>query len=233
VEILSEIPNRALAIYAHPDDADVSCGGTLALWSAGGCEIHLVVCAGGDKGSSDPLLDADTLMGVREREVETAQKHLGIKSVDFLRIPDGEVVNDIALRRKLVNIIRGFLPEVVISPDPTAIFFGEHYYNHRDHRETGWAALDAVSPAAFSPLYFKEEGSPHKVSYMLLSGTLAPSVFVDIARSIDRKERAISSHVSQLGDSTEWLRSIVRERAKEAFVQTGIEFSEGFRRMVF
>ena len=82
-------------------------------------------------------------------------------------------------------------------------------------------------------MYFKEEGAPHKISYMLLSGTLAPSVSVDISASIESKEKAISSHVSQLGDSTEWLRSIVRERAKEAAAGTGIAFAEGFRRMIF
>jgi len=233
MEILTDVPKRALAIYAHPDDADVSCGGTLARWSRLGCEIGLVICASGDKGSADPTLITDDLVRIRENEVNNAKFYLGVTEVIFLHIPDGEVLNDISLRMQLVDKIRKFQPEVVISPDPTAVFFGEHYYNHRDHRETGWAALDAVSPASSSPLYFKESGPPHHVSYMLLSGTLEPFVFIDITESIDDKEKAVRSHVSQLGESTEWLRSVVRARAQEAGHAAGLSFAEGFRRVQF
>ena len=48
------VPTRALAIYAHPDDPEVGCGGTLARWAASGTEIHLVIANRGDKGSADP-----------------------------------------------------------------------------------------------------------------------------------------------------------------------------------
>ncbi len=48
----------ALAIYAHPDDSDVAAGGTLARWSAAGTEVHVVICALGDKGSSNPATDS-------------------------------------------------------------------------------------------------------------------------------------------------------------------------------
>ncbi|HVM01281.1 MAG TPA: PIG-L family deacetylase, partial [Acidimicrobiales bacterium] len=47
-----DTPSSALAVYAHPDDPEVSCGGTLARWAAAGAEVHVVVCAAGDKGSS-------------------------------------------------------------------------------------------------------------------------------------------------------------------------------------
>ncbi|MHB1784049.1 MAG: PIG-L deacetylase family protein, partial [Acidimicrobiales bacterium] len=56
-ELVADAPTRALAIYAHPDDAEVSCGGTLARWSAAGCEVEVVVCTRGDKGSTDPAVD--------------------------------------------------------------------------------------------------------------------------------------------------------------------------------
>ena len=53
-ELMTEIPERALAIYAHPDDPDVSCGGTLAAWAKAGCEVRVVLCTDGGKGSPDP-----------------------------------------------------------------------------------------------------------------------------------------------------------------------------------
>ena len=79
----------------------------------------------------------------------------------------------------------------MLGPDPTATFFGEVYVNHRDHRETGWALLDAVAPAAAMPLYFPEQGPPHQVSVLLLSGTHEPDVVVDVSRTIDIKVKAV------------------------------------------
>ena len=52
-----EIPKRALAIYAHPDDPEVSAGGTLARWAQAGSEVWVLVTTLGDKGSDDPATD--------------------------------------------------------------------------------------------------------------------------------------------------------------------------------
>ncbi len=62
-ELLAEVPRRALAIYAHPDDPDVSCGGTLAAWSAAGCEVHTLICTDGGKGTADPGRDPSAWRG--------------------------------------------------------------------------------------------------------------------------------------------------------------------------
>ena len=51
---MDDIPEVALAVYAHPDDADVACGGTLARWAKAGTAVHLVVCTDGGKGTFDP-----------------------------------------------------------------------------------------------------------------------------------------------------------------------------------
>ena len=51
---MDETPGVVLAVYAHPDDADVACGGTLARWAKAGSAVHLVVCTDGGKGTSDP-----------------------------------------------------------------------------------------------------------------------------------------------------------------------------------
>ena len=69
-ELLDGVPRRALAIYAHPDDPDVSCGGTLAAWASAGCEVHTLICTDGGKGTSDPDRDPSEL--VRDRTAEAA-----------------------------------------------------------------------------------------------------------------------------------------------------------------
>ncbi|HUY30515.1 MAG TPA: PIG-L deacetylase family protein [Acidimicrobiales bacterium] len=229
--VVREIPVRAVAVYAHPDDADVSCGGTLALWSGHGCEVRLVVCAQGDKGATERVADVERLVDVRRAEVAAAALELGIASVDHLGRPDGEVENDVSLRRDLVRVIRDARAEVVICPDPTAVFFGEHYFNHHDHRAVGWAALDAVFPAASSPLYFPDAGEAWPVRHVFLSGSLEANVAVDVTSVIERKADAVRCHRSQLGEEGEWFGEAVRDRAEEAGRLGGVAFAEAFRRV--
>lgn len=227
------MPERVLAVYAHPDDADVSCGGTLALWSAEGAEVHVVVCAAGDKGSSDADLDPGDLSRRRAVEVERAAEALGVTSHHLLGHPDGELANDVPLRSQIVALVRSVRPDVVVCPDPTAVFFGSSYVNHRDHRVVGWATVDAVAHEARSPHYFPGAGAAHRVHELWLSGTLEPDTWVDIAEGIDAKTEALRCHQSQVAEAGEWLRTFVHERAEEAGRQAGVRYAEGFRRMTF
>ena len=227
--IVQQAPARALAVYAHPDDADVSCGGTLARWAAAGAEIQVVVCTSGDKGSSDPGIDPAELVRRRADEVAASVQVLGLAGHHLLGHPDGEIENDAVLRRELVGLIRRLRPAVVACPDPTAVFFGGTYFNHRDHREVGWATLDAVVPAAASPHYFPEQGAPHQVEAVYLSGTLDPEVWIDISEFVEIKAEALLCHESQLAETGEWLRQVVRQRAEDAGRAVGVPYAEGFR----
>jgi LmbE family N-acetylglucosaminyl deacetylase len=229
-EMVEDSPGRVLAVYAHPDDADVSCGATLARWAAVGSSVHVLVCTTGDKGSSDPEVDPAALVAQRRKEIERAGAALGVSS-QRLDHPDGELFDERHLIGEIVRVIRTLKPDTVICPDPTAVFFGEHYYNHRDHRVVGWAVLDAVAPAASQPHYFPEAGPPHQVSTVLLSGTMSPDVWVDVTQSLEAKTRAILCHRSQLSEETEWFRRLVRQRAEEAGRQAGVGLAEGFRRL--
>ncbi|MGH9096565.1 MAG: PIG-L deacetylase family protein, partial [Acidimicrobiales bacterium] len=179
-ELLEEIPVRALAIYAHPDDPDVGCGGTLAAWSAKGGEVHVLLCTDGDKGSTDASAEPGELANLRAVEAAESASLIGLAGQESLHYPDGELTDDLGLQRALVAAVRRIRPDVVLCPDPTAVFFGQDYFNHRDHRVTGWAVLDAVAPAAALPLYFPDAGPAHQVATVLLSGTLEPDVWVDI-----------------------------------------------------
>lgn len=229
--VFTETPAVVAAIYAHPDDAEISCGATLSKWVAAGAAVHLLICTQGDKGALEASVDAAQLVKERALEVERAAKILGLISVHQLEHRDGEFENDLELRRELVEFLRQVRPDAVVCPDPLAVFFGDQYYNHRDHRIAGWTALDAVAPAASSPLYFPEAGAPHAVSSVFMSGSLEANLYVDVSSSIDVKAEAVLCHRSQLGTDPDWLRSVVFERAAEAGREAGLPFAEGFRRV--
>jgi LmbE family N-acetylglucosaminyl deacetylase len=236
-ELVHAAPERALAVYAHPDDSDVSCGGTMARWAAAGAEVHVVVCTQGDKGSSDPESRPAELARRRAAEVAAAAASLGLSGHHLLGHPDGEVDNSPEVRAELVRLVRHLRPQVVICPDPTAVLFGSSYFNHRDHRAVGWATLDSVAPAAHAPggvaaanpHYFRTEGPPHQVDAVYLSGTLAPDVWVDITPAIEAKAEALLCHQSQVGETGEWFHQVVRQRAEEDGRTAGVAYAEGFR----
>jgi LmbE family N-acetylglucosaminyl deacetylase len=230
-QLLDTVPDRVLAVYAHPDDPDVSCGGTLARFARLGAEGHVVLCTNGDKGTTDPTVDPGQLAERRAAECDEAAKLLGLTDQHVLGYRDGELVDDEAFRAELVGWIRRLRPSMVLCPDPTAVFFGEDYFNHRDHRTVGFAVLDALSPAAALPLYFPDAGPVHQVETALLSGTLEPTIWVDVSDTIDDKAAAVSCHRSQFADDGEWAATAVRTRAAEDGRHAGVAFAEGFRRL--
>ena len=188
-----------------------------------------MICAKGDKGTADPSADPEAVAERRASEARRATEILGVAGLEVLGLPDGEFENDVSLRGELVRLMRAYRPEVVICPDPTAVFFGSHHYNHRDHRIVGWAALDAAAPASSSPLYFVSAGPAHHVSAVLLSGSLEPNAWVDIGETIEVKVQAVACHESQLVDANDWFASALRDGAAEAGRSAGVAFAEAFR----
>jgi LmbE family N-acetylglucosaminyl deacetylase len=232
----ADIPGRVLAVYAHPDDPEISAGGTLARWADGGAEVHVVVTTRGDKGTSDPDADTEALVQLREAETAAAARVLGIASVQHFAYEDGELADDRPLRLDLVRVVRTLKPDVVLCPDPTAVFFADGYINHRDHRVTGWATIDAASPASGNPHYFGElraEGlDVHQPVAVYLSGTFEPNVAIDITTTLDRKIEALFCHASQLEETGDWFREFLRESAEAAGRSEGVTYAEVFRRIV-
>ncbi|MCL4445843.1 MAG: PIG-L family deacetylase [Actinobacteria bacterium] len=234
-ELVESVPNVVLAVYAHPNDADVSCGGTLAYWASRGSEVHLLVCTDGAKGTTQLDLDTSTFATTRAIELRDAASALNLSSHSILGYRDGDLTEGEALREELVAWVRRVRPDSVLGHDPTAVFFGQEYFNHRDHRVAGWALLDAIAPAAGLPHYFPDAGPPHQVGTVYLSGTLQPDVWVDIGSTIETKVEAVLCHRSQLdghgSDTNDWMRESVIQRAREAGGFAGVEFAEGFRRV--
>jgi LmbE family N-acetylglucosaminyl deacetylase len=230
-ELLAIRPLRVLAIYAHPDDLEISCGGALVRWAEAGGSTHLLTCNEGDKGTVDIAAEPQALAARRAAEAQSAALLLGAKTHEPLGYPDGEIANTPRLREQLVRSIRTHRPDVVVAPDPTAVFFGDRYINHHDHRVVGWATLDACAPAAASPLYYPDAGPPHQVGMLLLSGTLEPDVWIDVGPALDRKIDALLCHESQIGTDGSIVAEIVRSRAEEAGALAGVRYAEAFRRI--
>lgn len=230
-ELVEDTPQVVLAVYAHPDDADVAAGGTLARWARAGAEVHLVVCTDGGKGTADPEVRPAELAAQRADELAEATEVLGLRSHQVLGLSDGDLNDGADLRRRLVELVRRVRPQAVLGHDPTAVFFGQDYFNHRDHRVAGWALLDALSPAAALPHYFPECGPAHRTEVVYLSGTLEPDVWIDISGTVDDKARAVECHRSQLAGDHGWVGEVVRTRAEEEGRRAGVPFAEGFRRL--
>ena len=233
--LVDAVPARALAVYAHPDDPEISCGGTLATWAAAGCHVEVLVTTRGEKGTSDPDADLDALAALRREETRAAAEVLGIVEPHHLDHGDGDLEDDVVLRGEIVRHVRRLRPEVVLCPDPTAVFFGGNYFNHRDHRVTGFATLDAVAPAASNPHYFPEHLADglgvHQVKSVYLSGTLVPDTWIDIGDTLERKIDALFCHASQLTETGEWFREFLRASAEEAGRAAGVTYAESFRRI--
>lgn len=223
------VPARALAVFAHPDDPEVACAGTLAAWVAAGCEVALIVATRGEKGTDDPEESPEAVAAARMQEMAEADRIVGLPPRRVLGYPDGELEDCAELRGTLVAAVRAFRPEVVLGPDPEAGIFGSHYVNHRDHRVLGWVLLDAVAPAAALPHYFPEAGPAHRVPTVLLAGTLRPEAVVDVSATLERKVAAVLAHRSQVRGAEAWLADAVRRRAEDAGARVGLSAGEVFR----
>ena len=228
-------PDRFMVIAGHPDDADFGPAGTAARWVDQGSTGWLVCCTSGDAGGEDPHADPLELAAVREREQGAAAGVIGYAGVSFLHMPDGALVNDLALREQLVREIRTFRPDAVLATDPTVLFYSGGGINHVDHREAGLAAVDAVYPAARNPMAFpglaRSGLAAHNVRRMYLFWSTAPNVHVDITTTLDRKIAALQAHASQIKEPVR-LAERIRAWAAEEGEPIGVAAGEALRMIV-
>jgi len=231
------LPQSVLSIHAHPDDQEFTVAGTLAKWAKHGCTIISIIITSGDAGSNDPGHDSaykPILADIREEEQRTANAVIGVKETVFLRHPDGELEPTIALRKELTKLIRRYKPDTVVTGDPQAVFYGNGYINHPDHRAAAQLATYAVFPSAGSRLLFADlldEGyEPHNVKRLYLHGPEKPDTWVDITETLDTKISALKKHTSQLGD---WdPDKMIREWAQEEGKGQDIPYAEAYKVMV-
>jgi LmbE family N-acetylglucosaminyl deacetylase len=228
-------PERVLVVAAHPDDIEFGAAGTVARWVDGGAAVHYLLVTRGDKGSDDPTVDPRELGVRREAEQRAAAAEIGVRGVDFLGEPDGQVEPSLRLRERVTYAIRRFEPEIVMTHDPTVLFVNNEWVNHPDHRAVGMVTVDAVFPTARDPLNFREHIEaglqPWKVAELFLWSTNEANQLVDIGETLDRKIAALRCHESQFASFSEterWLRRTAEELGDRA----GYRAAEGFRRVM-
>ena len=211
---------------AHPDDPELSCGGSIARWAETD-DVYYIVVSCGEKGSwkadASPLLVAQR----REQEARRAARYLGVKSLVFLRHPDGELSSMKTLKLEIAALVRRFRPYTIVTHDPWSRYF------HPDHRATAHGVIEGVMIARdwhFYPFLLEIGLKPYRPEELLLGITERPNYVIDITGTYRKKLKAISIHKSQLGQLPNW-RERVLERIKKDGAQGGYEFGEGFYKM--
>jgi len=234
-EELGDDQRVVLLVAAHPDDPEFSSAGTVANWLKHGLDVIFVLATSGDKGTPDRDMTNERLSSMREEEQRAAALRIGVKQIEFLRFPDGELTPSLELRGAVTRMIRKYKPYAVMTHDPLTLFYNNEFINHPDHRAIGQATVDAIYPTARDPLQFSEhirEGlEPHKVKEIYLWGSDQANVLVDISDTIDVKIEALKLHVTQVGEATE-LAERVKTRAAQLAEPYGLRYAEAFRRIV-
>ena len=176
-----------LAIAAHRDDAELTCGGTLAKVAHAGHRVGIVDLTQGEMGTRGSA-------ELRAREAERAAKTLGVLERRNAGLPDAHLQNDDASRATMVQLIRELRPRVVILPFPIG--------RHPDHRIASELGRDACYLAGLAKYESQPGVEPHrpfKILYALAyrEDPVKPSFVVDISDTFDAKMAAIRCYASQ------------------------------------
>jgi LmbE family N-acetylglucosaminyl deacetylase len=237
LEVVTDVPDRAMVIFAHPDDAEIGSGGVVAKWVAAGSEVTYVLCTNGGAGTADRALPPEQLAEQRAAEQRAAADFMGVKNLVMLRYPDGGLEDTREFRGDVVRAIRTYRPHTVFAHDPHRI----KGFQHRDHRISGLVATDAVYPFARDHLHFPEhitaEGlEPHKVRELWYWGPDEPDVIVDVTASIDKQIAALIRHESQVPGLNVPQGQTIGERVKHGAAEHakdhGFAYGAVFRRLI-
>ncbi|MDH4046177.1 MAG: bacillithiol biosynthesis deacetylase BshB1 [Gemmatimonadota bacterium] len=174
-----------LAIGAHPDDVELTCGGTLIKAATQGYRTGVVDLTGGETGTHGSR-------SLRADEAAAAAEVMGVTERRNAGLPDAGLFNTETTRRVVVEQIRNFRPRVVILPYPIG--------RHPDHRMASELCRDASYLAGLSN--YAADGQPHrpeKVLYTLAyrEDPVKPTFVVDISAEFDVKLDAIRCYASQ------------------------------------
>jgi bacillithiol biosynthesis deacetylase BshB1 len=178
-------PVDLLAVAAHPDDAELTCGGTLARAARQGHRVAILDLVAGESGTSGSA-------AVRLREAERAAAALGVQFRGNAGLRDAHLHNTDETRRVVVEWIRHYRPRTVILPFPVG--------RHPDHRVASELARDACYLAGLAR--YDANGRPHRPFKLLYAlayreDPVKPSFVVDISATFAAKMRAIHCYRSQ------------------------------------
>ncbi len=221
-----------LSIHAHPDDAEILAGGTLALLASGGHKITIVTMTPGDCGSAE--LSAEEISSIRRKEAEHAAEVIG---ADYIcaEFRDYVIFSDDSARRRVIEILRCVKPDLILTASPVDYMV--------DHEVTSQLVRDACfgaplknyvtqSPALASipHLYFMDPiGGVGRDGLPIL-----PDFVVNVESVFEEKKMMLARHRSQ----REWLLKhhgiddyidTMKQWTRECGRRAGVELGEGFR----
>ena len=179
-------PVDVLAFAAHPDDAELGCGATLALAAESGLRVAVVDLTAGEmatNGTTDQ----------RRQERDEASAALGLCQRVCLALPDGHLGTAAQDRIAVIDAIRSFRPQVVIAPQPQAD-------RHPDHSAAGRLVSEACFFAGVAKM--GTQGSPHRpraAYHYSVHTPFIPTFVVDVTATWERKMVAIRAYRSQFG----------------------------------
>jgi len=178
-----------LAIAAHPDDVEQTCGGTLIKMAEKGYRTGVLDLTAGDMGTR----------GTPEQRLEEAAEAAKILLVSLrenLRFPDARLENTISARMTLAVKIRELRPRVLVLP----------YWEgrHPDHYRAAELGYEACFLAGVKKLdEYSEPHRPYKILYSSIYANVTPSFVVDISAQFERRMAALLSYRSQYGGGSE------------------------------
>jgi LmbE family N-acetylglucosaminyl deacetylase len=188
---------RVLVFGAHPDDCEFTAGGIAALYARAGHDVMFVSVTNGDAGHQ--RLAGAELARRRRAEAQAAASAIGIRYT-LLDNHDGELMPTLENRRQVINLIRAFKPDLIMSPRPNDY--------HPDHRYTALLIQDAAYMVMVPNICTQSDALPYNPAIVYVSDTFQkpapfePDVVVAIDDAVERKVDLLHAHESQV---YEWL----------------------------
>lgn len=213
---------NVLVVVAHPDDAEIFCGGTIRKYVNKGHRVKIIVCTRGATGS--PVLSRDEIAEIRKKEAIESSKVLGAE-ISFLDYEDGYFSYGAESMERMIDILREFKADIVFTHHPEP-------YANKEHDVVSRIVSDALQ-FVFVPNVKTDHSPVKEVPYLYYFETLygigfIPEEYVDITEEIDIKKEALSRHRSQF----EWmgidLLDLVTIKARFRGYQCGCKYSEAF-----
>jgi bacillithiol biosynthesis deacetylase BshB1 len=177
-----------LAIAAHRDDVEQTCGGTLLRMAARGLLTGILDLTQGESGTRGSAAE-------RAAEAEAAARILGVSRRRALDLPDGAVANTLENRVKIAHVIREWRPRVVILP-----YWEARHPDHATCATLGYEACFLAGLSRFPSVADSGPNAPHrpfKIVYASLYADVRPSFVVDITPFIEQRHASLMAYTSQ------------------------------------
>lgn len=175
---------------AHPDDAEMGMGGTIARLCRSGAALEIVSMTGGERGTHGSA-------AIRAQEAQRAAAVLGCRC-RILDFPDTAVVHDLATRDAVVDIVRELAPRIVFAPYHTSRWGHHDGAAHVDHLATGALVRDALKLARLRGVPGRPAHDVQRLYHYMVPRDRVPSLLVDVTEVQDVLETALQAYSTQM-----------------------------------